>query len=337
MIQTNEVNLHSNWQKELANVVTCPKTLVKMLGIEAHFSEKDLEARRLFPMRVPQPFIKKMRFGDANDPLLLQVLPQYQEFISQLGYNKDPLEEQQSAIPGLLHKYRSRVLVMFKTGCAVNCRYCFRRHFPYQENQVNKAALLNIVEYLKAHTHINEVILSGGDPLMAKDSAIDWFLDKLEQLKHIKRLRIHSRLPVVIPARITPELCERLSISRLKVIFVNHINHANEIDSDFTSAMQMLKQANVILLNQAVLLKGINDTVAAQVALSEQLFDADILPYYLHLLDKVEGASHFDMSEESALNLMAGMLAELPGFLVPKLVREIGGKTSKTPIDLQLS
>jgi EF-P beta-lysylation protein EpmB len=336
MIQTNEVNLHSNWQKELANVVTCPKKLVEMLGLEAHFTEKDLEARRLFPMRVPQPFINKMRFGDPNDPLLLQVLPQHQEFITQIGYNKDPLEEQQSAIPGLLHKYRSRVLVMFKTGCAVNCRYCFRRHFPYQDNQVNKQALLEVIKYLKSHSHVNEVILSGGDPLMAKDNAISWFLEQLEQLPQIKRLRIHSRLPVVIPARITLELCERFKASPLKIIFVNHINHGNEIDDDFENAMQMLKQANVTLLNQAVLLKGINDTVEAQVALSEKLFEADILPYYLHLLDKVEGASHFDMSEEAALNLMAGMLAELPGFLVPKLVREIGGKTSKTPIDLQL-
>ncbi|OHU86219.1 MULTISPECIES: EF-P beta-lysylation protein EpmB [Pseudoalteromonas] len=336
MIQTNEVNLHSNWQKELANVVTCPQTLLNMLGLESHFDTKDLEARRLFPVRVPLPFIKKMRYGDANDPLLLQVLPLHQEFLAKAGFNKDPLQEQQSAQPGLLHKYRSRILLMLKTGCAVNCRYCFRRHFPYQENQLNKRSLLEVVEYVKQHPQINEVILSGGDPLMAKDDAITWLLDQLEPLKQLKRLRIHSRLPVVLPSRITDTLCERLAASRLKVILVNHINHANEIDETFSQAMQMLKRANVTLLNQAVLLKGINDTSAAQIALSEALFEADILPYYLHLLDKVEGASHFDVQESHAKSIMAQMLEALPGFLVPKLVREIGGKTSKTPIDLQL-
>ncbi|MBD1584587.1 EF-P beta-lysylation protein EpmB [Pseudoalteromonas sp. S16_S37] len=336
MIQTNEVNLHSNWQKELANVVTCPQTLLNMLGLEAYFDTKDVEARRLFPLRVPQAFIKKMRYGDKNDPLLLQVMPLHQEFLSKAGFNKDPLQEQQSAQTGVLHKYRSRILVMLKTGCAVNCRYCFRRHFPYQANQLNKRALLDVVEYVKQHPEINEIILSGGDPLMAKDDAIAWFMDQLEPLTQLKRLRIHSRLPVVMPSRITHGLCARLAQSRLKVILVNHVNHANEIDDDFINAMAMLKQANVTLLNQAVLLKGINDSSDAQIALSEALFSADILPYYLHLLDKVEGASHFDVSEEDAIGIMAELLEALPGFLVPKLVREIGGKTSKTPIDLQL-
>lgn len=225
---------------------------------------------------------------------------------------------------------------MFKTGCAVNCRYCFRRHFPYQENQLNKRSLLDALSYIKSDNNINEVILSGGDPLMAKDDAISWFLDELEQLPQIKRMRIHTRLPVVIPARITDELCERLARSPLKIVFVNHINHANEIDDDFKAAMQKLKQVGVVLFNQAVILKDVNDTTAAQVNLSEALFDADVLPYYLHLLDKVEGASHFDISEEQAIKIMAELLEALPGFLVPKLVREIGGEKSKTPIDLKL-
>ena len=336
MIQTNEVNLQSNWQKELANVVTSPETLVKMLGLAAYFSESDLQARRLFPVRVPLPFIKKMKYGDPNDPLLLQVMPLHKEFLAKAGFNKDPLDEQDSAQPGLLHKYRSRILLMLKTGCAVNCRYCFRRHFPYQENQLNKRSLLESIDYLKAHPQINEVIFSGGDPLMAKDDAIEWIIDELEKLPQLKRIRIHSRLPVVIPSRITRQLCQRLANSPLKVIFVNHINHANEIDDDFIKAMAMLKSANVTLLNQSVLLKGVNDTSSVQVALSERLFEADILPYYLHLLDKVEGASHFDIEESQARDIVAGMMDALPGFLIPKLVREIGGKTSKTPIDLQL-
>ncbi len=336
MIQRNEVNLHKNWQKELANVVTCPERLLEMLGLSSKVDEKDLKARSLFPVRVPLPFIKKMRYGDINDPLLLQVMPRHQEFLAKTGYHKDPLKEQDNNQPGLLHKYRSRVLMMFKTGCAVNCRYCFRRHFPYQENQLNKRSLIDALAYIKADSNINEVILSGGDPLMAKDDAVSWFMDELEQLPQIKRLRIHSRLPVVIPARITDELCTRFATSSLKVVFINHINHANEIDDDFKAAMQKLKATGVMLLNQAVLLKDVNDSVESQVALSEALFEADILPYYLHLLDKVEGASHFDIAESQAREIVTAMLAALPGFLVPKLVREIGGEKSKTPIDLNL-
>ncbi|QUI62340.1 EF-P beta-lysylation protein EpmB [Pseudoalteromonas sp. A22] len=336
MIQINEVNLQTNWQKELANVVTDPQELLNILGLHDQFDARDFAAKRLFPMRVPRPFIAKMRQGDRHDPLLLQVLPVHQEYLTEAGFSKDPLEEQDAPVPGLLHKYRSRVLLMLKTGCAVNCRYCFRRHFPYQDNQVNKRTLEPVFDYLRTHPEINEVILSGGDPLMAKDDMIAWVLEQLEAIPQIKRLRIHSRLPVVIPARITEELCLRLTKSHLKVILVNHINHANEIDDTFKAAMQRLKQANVTLLNQAVLLKGINNDVAAQAQLSEALFDADILPYYLHLLDKVEGASHFDVEEREAKAIMAELLEVLPGFLVPKLVREIGGQPSKTPIDLNL-
>ncbi|QBJ61884.1 EF-P beta-lysylation protein EpmB [Pseudoalteromonas sp. DL-6] len=336
MIQRNEANLHKNWQKELANVVTCPKVLLEMVGLSSQVHENDIKARSLFPVRVPLPFIKKIHHGDANDPLLLQVMPRHQEFLTKSGFNKDPLLEQDNNQPGLLHKYKSRVLVMFKTGCAVNCRYCFRRHFPYQENQLNKRSLIDALSYIKSDKNINEVILSGGDPLMAKDDAISWFLDELEQIPQIKRMRIHSRLPVVIPARITEQLCERLAKSPLKIIFVNHINHANEIDNDFKDAMKMLKQANVLLLNQAVILKDVNDKLDAQINLSEALFDADVMPYYLHLLDKVEGASHFDIDEAQAIKIMAELLEALPGFLVPKLVREIGGQKSKTPIDLKL-
>ncbi|MCG7551871.1 EF-P beta-lysylation protein EpmB [Pseudoalteromonas sp. Of11M-6] len=336
MIQINEVNLQTNWQKELANVVTDPQELLNILGLHDQFDARDFAAKRLFPMRVPHPFIAKMRHGDRHDPLLLQVLPVHQEYLTEAGFSKDPLEEQDAPVPGLLHKYRSRVLLMLKTGCAVNCRYCFRRHFPYQDNQVNKRTLEPVFDYLRAHHEINEVILSGGDPLMAKDDMIAWVLKQLEAIPQIKRLRIHSRLPVVIPARVTEELCQRLANSHLKVILVNHINHANEIDDTFKAAMQKLKQANVTLLNQAVLLKGINNDVAAQAQLSEALFDADILPYYLHLLDKVEGASHFDVEEREAKAIMAELLEVLPGFLVPKLVREIGGQPSKTPIDLNL-
>ncbi|MBE0364932.1 hypothetical protein PULV_a3224 [Pseudoalteromonas ulvae UL12] len=336
MIQTIEANLHTDWQKELSLAVSEPKKLLEMLNIDSNLYVEDAEARSLFAMRVPLPFIAKMQKGNFNDPLLQQVLPLRQEFLKKAGYSSDPLKEQKNEVPGLLHKYSSRVLIIFRTGCAVNCRYCFRRHFPYQDNHLNKRAMQEPLAYIAAHPQINEVILSGGDPLMANDEQLNWFVEQLEKIQTVTRLRIHTRLPVVIPNRITETLCQILKKTRLKTIMVTHINHANEIDKALSDKIRQLKSAGVTLLNQAVLLKGINDTTAAQVALSEALFEADILPYYLHLLDKVEGASHFEISDEQAKQLMIDVLNQLPGFLVPKLVRELGGEKSKTPIDLGL-
>lgn len=332
MIQQAELSVEPLWQKELKTGFSRPKELLAFLNIDEGYGDVDEDARRLFPMRVPKPFAKLMTPGDRGDPLLLQVLPVADEFEKVTGFVTDPLQEQNNNLPGLLHKYRSRVLIIFKGGCAVNCRYCFRRHFPYQENQVNRTQLKQHLEYIRDNHEINEVILSGGDPLMAKDETIDWFVSELEQISHITRLRIHTRLPVVIPSRVTNSLVTRLSQSPLKVVVVLHINHANEIGEELAKACRQLRENNITLLNQAVLLKGVNDSLETQVALQEALFNADVLPYYLHLFDKVDGASHFYLDDEFALKLYKEMMAALPGFLVPKLVREIGGETSKTPV-----
>ncbi|MEO2280260.1 EF-P beta-lysylation protein EpmB [Pseudoalteromonas pernae] len=337
MIQRIEVNLHKNWQKELANVVTRPEELLTLLELPVQEFIPDSEARTLFNLRVPRPFIAKMEKGNARDPLLLQVLPRRHEFEKAIGFSEDPLLEQDNEQPGLLHKYRSRVLLVFKSACAINCRYCFRRHFPYGDNQLNKKALANKLAYIASKPEVNEVILSGGDPLMANDDHIAWFVEQLEALPNIKRLRIHTRLPVTIPARITPELCTILINTRLQVVVVHHINHGNEIDEAFAKATAMLKSAGVTQLNQAVLLRDVNDSAEAQMTLNEKLFEVGILPYYLHLLDKVQGAAHFEVNEDEAKDIMAQIIKALPGFLVPKLVREIGGEHSKTPIDLHLA
>lgn len=320
------------WQKDLNEAVTDPLVLLKQLALTPEDFADAVSAKTLFPMRVPLPFVAKMKKGDATDPLLLQVLPSQFEFDKPPGYSHDPLHEQQSELPGLLHKYQSRVLIVFRGGCAVNCRYCFRRHFPYQDNHINKAKLLDIIAYIRAQPQVNEVILSGGDPLMANDQHIQWFVSQLESVEHITRLRIHTRLPVVIPSRLTDALVNLLSQSRFNCVMVLHINHANEIDQALRDALIQFRQAGVTLLNQAVLLRGINDNVSDQVALSEALFAGGILPYYLHVLDKVEGAAHFDIDEIQAKAMMVQLLKELPGFLVPKLVREIGGQPNKTPI-----
>lgn len=332
MIHQAERSVEPLWQKELKQSFSDPVALLKYLSLDPADFAADIEARKLFPMRVPRFFAKLMQKNNPADPLLLQVLPLKSEFNQVAGFVSDPLLEQNNPTPGLLHKYRSRVLIIFKGGCAVNCRYCFRRDFPYEENQVNKQQLQHHLAYIKSHPELNEVILSGGDPLMAKDEHIAWFVEQLEQIKHIKRLRFHTRLPVVMPSRITSNLLTVLRNTRLKPSIVFHINHQNEISDLLAEKCHQLRANGIHLFNQAVILKGVNDTIEQQVELSERLFDVDILPYYLHLLDKVVGAAHFDVPEEDVKLIYRGMLAELPGFLVPKLVREIGGETSKTPV-----
>jgi EF-P beta-lysylation protein EpmB len=326
--------LHTPWQKELSNVVTDPKKLLEMLEINSEDYLQHFNARKLFPVRVPKPFITRMKKGDFNDPLLQQVMPLADEFTITPGYSTDPLEEHDTVAEGLLHKYKHRVLMIVKSGCAVNCRYCFRRHFPYQENSPNKAQWQPALSYIENNDAINEVIFSGGDPLMASDEHLTWLVQQLEKIPHVKRLRIHSRLPVVIPQRITSELVNLLKNTRLKSTFVFHINHPNEIDDKFLQAIALLRTAQIPLFNQSVLLKGINNNSAVLCQLSEKLFDNGIQPYYLHMFDPVQGVAHFDVPEYQAKSIVTEMMAILPGFLMPKLVREIAGEANKTPINL---
>ncbi|NTS75282.1 EF-P beta-lysylation protein EpmB [Catenovulum sp. SM1970] len=325
-------NFEPCWQKELAKSFSCAKSLLDYLQISPHIFEAGFAAKKLFAFRVPRPFAQQMKKGDPNDPLLLQVITQQQELVETPGYVKDPLEEHQAVIPGLLHKYQSRVLMMLKTGCAINCRYCFRRHFPYQENSLNRASWQSVIDYVKSDQQINELILSGGDPLMAKDEHLIDLISQLEGVEHLTRVRIHTRLPVVIPQRVTDKLAQALANSSLKVVLVLHINHANEISEQLAAALNKLRQPNITLLNQAVLLKAINDDVKTQVELSERLFSVGILPYYLHWFDKVQNAAHFDSTDLDHQALYQDMLKALPGFLMPKWVKEEGGKASKTPI-----
>ncbi|WP_127958803.1 EF-P beta-lysylation protein EpmB [Serratia microhaemolytica] len=334
-IITQNIAQREDWLYQLADVITDPDELLRFLSLQDHPElVQGHEARRLFPLRVPRAFAARIKPGDSSDPLLLQVLTSAAEFIQAAGFSTDPLAEQANVLPSLLHKYHNRVLLLVKGGCAVNCRYCFRRHFPYQDNAGSKANLLQALEYIRQHPELDEVIFSGGDPLMAKDHELEWLISELETIAHLKRLRIHTRLPVVIPARVTTALCQRLSISRFQVVMVTHINHANEIDQAVASAMAQLRQAGVTLLNQSVLLRGVNDSAASLAALSQRLFEVGILPYYLHLLDKVQGAAHFLVSDDEARLIMKQLLAQISGYLVPRLTREIAGEKSKTPLDL---
>lgn len=318
------------WIFDLANVVTDIKTLYRCLDLDPDtISLSMLQAKKQFPLRVPLAFINRMKKGDSHDPLLLQVLCDDNEMLQVAGYSDDPLQEQNNAIPGLLHKYHNRALLITKTACAINCRYCFRRHFPYHENQSSKKNLNIALNYIATHPELDEIILSGGDPLMAKDNEIAFLISELEKISHIKRLRIHTRLAVVIPSRITQQLSRLFTQSRLQIIVVTHINHPNEIDNEVTRAIWQLKQSNVLVLNQSVMLKNINDNVEVLAQLSNKLFDSGILPYYIHLLDKVQGAAHFFVDDKTAKQLMKQLAEKVSGYLVPKLAREIGGEKSK--------
>jgi EF-P beta-lysylation protein EpmB len=327
-----DTDLHCSWQKELANVVTDPKQLLEMLELDADLYKQHFSVRKLFPVRVPRPFIARMTKGDINDPLLKQVMPNQAENKIVPGYVTDPLEEHDTVAEGLLHKYNNRVLMIVKAGCAVNCRYCFRRHFPYADNSPNKQRWQPALNYINEHPEINEVIFSGGDPLMASDQHLAWLVSELEKIPHLSRIRIHSRLPVVIPERISEELIELFKSSRLAIILVLHINHANEIDEQLKKQCLRLHEQGIRLYNQSVLLRGINDSGSQLAHLSEKLFECYIQPYYLHLFDPVQGAAHFDVSEQQAQIIYQQLLTLLPGFLVPKLVRETAGEPSKTPI-----
>ncbi|WKE65015.1 EF-P beta-lysylation protein EpmB [Gallaecimonas kandeliae] len=324
------------WRDELKAAISDPLELARTLQLDTAPLEAGFGARRLFPLRVPRPFVALMEKGNAQDPLLRQVMTDQAEFAQTQGFSTDPLDEQDAAVPGLLHKYQSRVLFILKGGCAVNCRYCFRRHFPYNDNPGNKASWQQALDYIAARPEIEEVILSGGDPLMAKDEELAWLIERLNAIPHLKLLRIHSRLPVVIPSRIDQSFLDTLAVSRLPVTLVLHINHPAEVGEDLAKACSALRAAGVTLLNQSVLLAGINDDAQVLVALSHRLFAAGVLPYYLHVLDKVQGAAHFLVDDGRARDLMRQLNARLSGYLVPRLAREEAGKPGKTLMDLNL-
>ncbi|MEH6582182.1 MAG: EF-P beta-lysylation protein EpmB [Halioglobus sp.] len=319
------------WQQELKEAFRRPIELLDFLGLTHEaVSQHDLAAEA-FSLLVPRPFARRMKAGDPNDPLLLQVLSSGAELNDPAGYTEDPLQEaNNNPVPGLIHKYHGRVLLIAAAGCAVNCRYCFRRHFDYGANNPSREDWARTLKYVARDSSISEVILSGGDPLLLNDDLLAELIGRIEAIPHVKRLRIHTRLPVVLPARVTPELCATLNQSRLFPVVVIHCNHRNEIDPQMTSALRQLAEAGVSLLNQTVMLAGINDSADTLAALSEALFYAGVTPYYLHLLDRVSGASQFDIPESRALEIYRQLLATSSGYLVPKLVREIPGKPSKT-------
>ena len=331
--RTNTIWQVSAWQNELAGAIRDPEVLLSRLNLCHHQLADRYQACKQFPLRVTESYLSRMRPGDPNDPLLLQILPQGEELDQVNGYSIDPVGDNASIkLPGLLHKYSGRCLLITTAACAVHCRYCFRRHFPYQASRLDEESLTQAMAYIAGDGSLSEVILSGGDPLSLSDERLEQIISKLDTIPHLKRLRIHTRQPVVLPSRITDRLLETLNHSRLQQVVVLHFNHANEFDHQVESAIEKLSRSGITLFNQSVLLKGVNDSVSSLKALSEKLFEHRIIPYYLHLLDKTSGAAHFDIPLKQARQLHRELKAELPGYLVPTLVQELAGEPNKTVI-----
>ncbi|EXD16188.1 TPA: EF-P beta-lysylation protein EpmB [Acinetobacter baumannii] len=330
----NYLHQEQNWQSQLSDLITDPLELLNLLELSTdQLLSGAILASEKFKLRVPRAFVGKMNAKDPLDPLLLQVLPHHLELEEHPEFVTDPLgEEAANQLPGVLHKYKSRFLLTLTGACAVHCRYCFRRHFPYQENLPKNEDWLNIKNYIESNPDINEVILSGGDPLTLSNRKLALWLERLSSLKQVKILRIHSRVPIVIPNRIDEELISLLKNSRLRIILVVHSNHASELDDFTCSKLLQLSEHHITVLNQAVLLKGVNDSAQTLTDLSYRLFEARVMPYYLHVLDKVKGAQHFDLLPSEIDAIYQDVLASLPGYLVPKLVREIAGEKNKTPL-----
>lgn len=321
------------WQDALSQLVTDPEELLALLALSRELLQPAQLASLAFPLKVPRGYLSRIEKGNPNDPLLKQILPLGVELDVMPGYSKDPLQEiEVNPVPGLLHKYHGRVLVTLTSACAVHCRYCFRRHFPYADNNPGTQGWAKIADYIRGDETITEVILSGGDPLSVSDRLLQAFTEQLHSIPHLKRLRIHTRIPVVLPERVTTGLLNWLKALPYQTVMVIHANHPQEINDEVAIALQAMRNAGVMMLNQTVLLRDINDDVATLAALSESLFAAGVMPYYLHVLDKVRGAQHFDLPLAKAKALHAELAAVLPGYLVPRLVQEEPGKPAKTTL-----
>lgn len=329
-LQGSDGSSSKSWRKQFQAAIRDPVELVEHLGLPNSLIESARAASRDFPLFAPWNYVGRMRIGDPSDPLLRQVLPIHDETRIVAGFSDDPVGDGDAKKqPGLIQKYRGRVLLIVTGTCAVHCRYCFRRHYPYESEPKSTDAWQPALKQIAADPSVHEVILSGGDPLSLSDARLRSLVTELADMPHLRRLRIHTRLPIVIPDRVTEDMLDWLTSSNMQPFFVLHANHANELSDEVLGQIGRIRQRGVTLLNQAVLLAGVNDTVESLVALSEQLSDNGVLPYYLNQLDRVQGAEHFEVPETRGRQLVEQLRTRLPGYAVPRYVREIAGEANK--------
>jgi EF-P beta-lysylation protein EpmB len=323
----------ARWQRGLREAVRTLAELADAVGLPLEALGGAAAAARDFQLLVPRPFVARMRPGDPDDPLLKQVLPVGDELVEAPGFGLDPVGDLAAQLsPGALQKYAGRVLLVASGACAVHCRYCFRRHYPYSEAPKGAAAWEPAIQAIAADPTIDEAILSGGDPLTLVDATLAALIERLERVPHLRRLRLHTRLPIVLPDRVTDALVATLASSRLTPVMVVHSNHAQELDDSVGAALGKLSAAGVVLLIQSVLLRGVNNSVEALAELSLRLIDLRVTPYYLHRLDRVAGAQHFATADGVGERLVAALRGRLPGYAVPRYVAEEPGAPSKTPL-----
>ena len=327
------VQARTGWQDALQNAVRNVAELLSLLELPAEKIPTADSVKADFPLLVPRGFIARMKQGDPEDPLLQQVLPQVAESHPSDGFSADPLAEHALAHAGLIQKYPGRALVITTAACPVHCRYCFRRSFPYADQVAARNDWEPVLTTLRDSPDIKELILSGGDPLSLANRRLAALVAEVQAIEHIETLRIHTRFPILLPERVDAGLIAILTETRLNTVVVVHCNHANEIDASVAAALGQLKHHTNALLNQSVLLRAVNDNVDALVQLSERLFACGVVPYYLHLLDPVAGAAHFDVKAGVGVKLIDAMSRQLPGYLVPKLVRDVPGELSKTAVN----
>lgn len=335
MFEQLDETLHftKNWQQQLAEAFNTIEDLCRYLQLSPEDLPASVNAAKNFPIKVPVSFAASIEKNNPYDPLLRQVLPIKDELTVYPDFSDDPVGDLAAAPQtGVLHKYHGRVLFINTGSCAINCRYCFRRNFPYADRQLSKQHEDAGIQYLSADPEVSEVILSGGDPLLLSDDRLTQLIQKLNTIKHLKRIRIHTRLPIVLPARITEKLISTLTESTQQIVIVVHCNHANEINTRVINALALLRSSGINLFNQSVLLKDVNDHANILRDLSEKLFSQGVIPYYLHLLDKATGTGHFEVSETVAVELIRQLQLTLPGYLVPKLVKEQAGALSKKTV-----
>ena len=319
------------WQRELKAAVRDVGELCHQLKLPASVAKQGEKGTQQFMVFAPPSFLRRIRKGDLTDPLLRQILPVADEQEDVAGFTRDPVADNEAALaPGILKKYEGRALLITTGSCAVHCRYCFRRHFPYQDSPHGESAWEGALSSVQNDKSIHEVILSGGDPLMLVDDRLANLISMIAAIPHVTRLRIHTRLPIMIPSRVTDRLLALLSKTRLRSIFVIHANHAREVDAEVSQSLTRLKTSGTLLLNQAVLLRGVNDSAKSLRELSERLVEVGVLPYYLHQLDRVQGAAHFEVPVSQGKEIMASLTKQLPGYMVPKYVQELPGQPSKT-------